>query len=334
MRSLARRLYLCEIATFAAVAAVLVLYLNAGVRFDVLGSIGQTAGLVVPNLLAFYVLLAPLAAIIIWRTGRHLSPASDPRRRRVWMPFLRLLACFAVSACAYSFLGVLVPRYNGNEYGALALQLDAMIGLGTPPNQLLGSFSDPGTAEFMRVSYLSYLAIFPSVTALAFFRADVELLEDLFQGFVLVMLLGAAVYFVVPVHSTLYTHPEWHSALLDGPVGEWRLKLLAQHEAVRQGIEVTLLPFSELAAFPSLHVAEALIALVFVGNRYPAYLWAGIPHFVLILLSTVYTGQHFVVDWFGAVPLVWLVYKLVAWDRRRRAAAVERISSPASVPAG
>ena len=85
-----------------------------------------------------------------------------------------------------------------------------------------------------------------------------------------------------------------------------------------------LLPVDSRAAFPSLHAAVSLVALIYAWRFLRAWFWLLLPFCLGLWVSTIYLRHHFVVDliagWALAPIAVWVAPRLDAWWASRQAA--------------
>ena len=87
----------------------------------------------------------------------------------------------------------------------------------------------------------------------------------------------------------------------------------------------SLLPVDSRAAFPSLHAAVSLVALVYAWRYVRVWFWVLLPFVLGLWASTIYLRHHYVVDllagWLLAPAAVWLAPRLDRWWARRQRAA-------------
>ena len=85
-----------------------------------------------------------------------------------------------------------------------------------------------------------------------------------------------------------------------------------------------LLPVDSRGAFPSLHAAVSLVALVYAWRYVRWWFWVLVPFCVGLWASTVYLRHHYVVDlfagWMLAPAAIWIAPRLDAWWTRRQLA--------------
>jgi membrane-associated phospholipid phosphatase len=86
----------------------------------------------------------------------------------------------------------------------------------------------------------------------------------------------------------------------------------------------SLLPVDSRAAFPSLHAAVSLVAMIYAWRFLRTWFWILLPFCLGLWISTIYLRHHFVVDliagWALAPVAVWVAPRLDAWWSSRQAA--------------
>lgn len=141
--------------------------------------------------------------------------------------------------------------------------------------------------------------------------------------YVLVPVMGPRIFYqdglqVSALGGEAVQHPRWGVLTEDPP---------PYPESVRRGVFFNIVAFlyryfeSEGAAFPSSHVALALVTLYFSWHYLPRVRWLHLVLAIGLCLSTVYCRFHYVVDVFagmalalGLVPLVNRLHRL--WHRQ------------------
>ena len=102
------------------------------------------------------------------------------------------------------------------------------------------------------------------------------------------------------------------SGVTDGPIGHVQARLWANQDEV-DGIKA-----SGISAFPSVHVAIATITALYLAERFRAIgAAAGAVFLGLILLISVYSGYHYLIDGIVSIVLIWAMDRAIRrWQAR------------------
>ena len=248
-------------------------------------------------------LLLSLLALALWRW---------PQSRVV--RGLREVLPFVICILIYTNLHDTIGFVNGNDVHYYLAALDVMI-FGVQPSVWAERFITPARTELMELLYLSFFWIVPSTSVLLLVRrqwrefrlATLGVLVCFYIGYCLYVLFPAApprLAFVYEFDKHLYGYP-----------------LLFSNLSARA---FALLPVDSRAAFPSLHAAASLAALVYAWRYLRPWFWVLLPFVIGLGASTIYLRHHYFVDlvagW-ALVPLaVWLAPRLDAWWSRQQQA--------------
>lgn len=256
---------------------------------------GETSGLLF--LLAFALsLLAPFLP--------DRAPAL-PRFVRTFYPQL-LLALFFTEAIRLSG-----EVSHGFAFDGLVASWDRAL-FGFQParrfHEALAAF--PAVNELMFGGYFLFYVLFAVTPWIAWFSGRHELAEREIFVYVAMMAIIFSFYLAFRVEGPKYWFPDLRAAGYEGFSG---------------GIFVSF--FKEVfrnlrldgAAFPSSHVAFALLMTVFARRTFPRLLWIYVPAFLLVSASTVYIYAHYVFDVLGGIvatlvlaPPLWRLYPRIA----------------------
>ena len=253
-----------------------------------------------------FVLLAALAfALRRWPQSRIV------RGLRETVP---LLACLMIYTNLHDTIGFVNP-HDVHHY---LVALDRAI-FGIQPCVWAERLITPARTELMQFLYLNFFWIAPSTSAILlaqrrwpeFRAATFGVITCFFIGYALYVIFPAAPPRLVLVHEftkNLRGYPTGFSALSAGAF--------------------SLLPVDSRAAFPSLHTAASLAALVYAWRHVRRWFWVLLPFVVGLWASTIYLRHHYFVDlvagWLLAPAAVWLAPRLDGcWARRQRALGYE-----------
>lgn len=223
---------------------------------------------------------------------------------------LPFLVCILIYTNLHDTIGFVNPHDVHHELIALDRAL-----FGVEPCLWAERFITPARTEVMQFLYLNFFWIAPSTALLllmkrrgAEFRATtMGVLTCFYLGYVLYVVFPAApprLVLVYEFRKNLYGYPHLFS------------NLSAQ--------ALSLLPVDSRAAFPSLHAAVSLVALVYSWRLLRAWFWVLLPFSLGLWASTIYLRHHYAVDllagWLLAPLAVWLAPKLDAWWSRKQRA--------------
>ena len=278
------------------------LTLVAGVYAREVGSLGDRHRLGIIRLAVAAALLAALFA------ARRLWPRSP------WVRGLREVLPFLTCILIYTNLHDTIGFVNRRDVHHMLAALDEEL-FGVQPCVWAERFVTATRTELMQLFYMSFLWIAPSTSVILlvqrrwreFRAATMAVVVCFFLGYFLYVLFPAApprLVFVYDFTRSLEGYPRVFSTL--------------------SARAFTLLPVDSRAAFPSLHAAVSLVALVQAWRYARGWFWVLLPFAVGLWLSTIYLRHHYVVDlmagWALAPVAVALAPRLDAWWTRRQLA--------------
>jgi membrane-associated phospholipid phosphatase len=249
--------------------------------------------------------LVRLAVAVLMFGGLLLA-----RRRWPGSPALRGLRevlPFLTCVLIYTNLHDTIGFVNGRDVHWYLDALDREL-FGFQPVLWAERFITPARTELMSFLYLNFFWIAPSPSLLLLGRRDwpafrattVAVIGCFYLGYALYVLFPAAPPRLVLVYEfkhTLQGYPNLFSNL--------------------SARAFELLPVDSRAAFPSLHAAVSLVALLCAWRHVRAWFWILLPFVLGLWASTVYLRHHYAVDLlagFALAPLaVWLAPRLDRW---------------------
>jgi membrane-associated phospholipid phosphatase len=66
-------------------------------------------------------------------------------------------------------------------------------------------------------------------------------------------------------------------------------------------------------AFPSAHIYITVLLALLYGDLFPKYKWLWLSVVIIVSLSTLFTGQHYILDVLGGLVTGWLGYRFGLW---------------------
>jgi membrane-associated phospholipid phosphatase len=221
-----------------------------------------------------------------------------------------LLACFLIYTNLHDTIGFVNPH----DVHDRLVEMDRAI-FGVPPTLWAEQFITPGRTELMQFLYLNFFWIAPSTSLILLLQRRWPEFRAATVGTLTCFFIGYGLYVVFPAAPPrLVLAREFTKNLRGYPVGFSSLSAEA----------FSLLPVDSRAAFPSLHTAASLVALVFAWRYARRWFWALLPFVLGLWVSTIYLRHHYVVDlvagWMVAVAAVWAAPRLDAWWARKQRA--------------
>ena len=205
---------------------------------------------------------------------------------RDWSPFLALLLSYeALQGIAGSL---------ANSRGIVSIYpIDRMLwGMNLTGQIQLAFYSDALTD----VATTLYSLHFPLVAILATLLWYMNKLH--FRGYVYALLISS--YFSLMVFLVMPTAPPWYVGVASDIIAKPSsastnlVPFFSTIDGLTKSIES-----DKFAAFPSLHAAYALLFGYYATRLKPIYGLVAIPITVGILFSTLYLGQHYLIDLIG-----------------------------------
>jgi membrane-associated phospholipid phosphatase len=224
--------------------------------------------------------VAFLCAAILYQGARRKPPKGSPLfALREMLPFL---LCILIYTNLHDTIGFV----NSNDIHDTLLALDVWM-FGVEPVLWAEQFYTRGRTEFFQLLYMSFAIIAPAVPLVLLFQKRFDEFRRAALSIIVCFYVGYAIYLIFPAAP-----PRLVLA------GEFKKNLGGDPFIVSAaaGELMSLLPTDSRAAFPSLHAAVSLLALM-LSWRYVRKLFYGLlPLVVGLWLSTVYLRHHFVVD--------------------------------------
>jgi membrane-associated phospholipid phosphatase len=253
-----------------------------------------------------FVLLAALAFAL-----RRWPHARVARGLRETVP---LLACLLIYTNLHDTIGFVNPH----DVQQRLIAIDQAI-FGVQPCVWAERFITPARTELMEFLYMNFFWIAPSTSLILLFQRRWAAFRATTIGVIACFYVGYALYVIFPAAPPrLVLVAEFTKNLRGYPVGF--SKLAAE--------TFSLLPVDSRAAFPSLHAAASLVALVFAWRYARAWFWFLLPFVLGLWTSTIYLRHHYFVDlaagWLLA-PVALFVGPRVDrwWARQQRALGYE-----------
>lgn len=243
------------------------------------------------------VLLLPLALAAIGLVAALLAP----RARRAG-PVGQLLAEFyplALTVALYTQVG-LVNASRGEAHDALVQRWEQALFGCQLSSDWIRAFPSPAWSTLMHAAYLSYYAIVAGSPLGLWLSGRREAARQTLLAMMVTFYVCYTAFFLFPVAGPRYLFPPAHNAATAVPVAVLTHRLLENASAWG-------------TAFPSSHVAVALVTAVCAWRSWRALGAVLLPCAALLTLGTVYGQFHYGVDALAGAALA----ALVLWAQAR-----------------
>jgi len=274
----------------------------AGIYAREVGSLGDRHRLGIVRIVVAAVFLAALFA------ARRLWPRSP------WVQGLREVLPFLTCILIYTNLHDTIGFVNPHDVHGVLAELDREL-FGVIPCVWAQQFITPARTEVMNFLYLNFFWIAPSTALLLLARRRLPEFRATIMGVLVCFYFGYFLYILFPAAPPRLVLPFEFKRNLQG------------YPSLMSNISAgafSLLPVDSRAAFPSLHAAVSLVAMIYAWRFVRAWFWILLPFCVGLWASTIYLRHHFVVDliagWALAPLAVWVAPRLDAWWSARQAA--------------
>ncbi len=253
-----------------------------------------------------------VAALVVLAFALWLRPRSPI------VQSLRDVLPFVVCILIYTNLHDTIGFVNPHDVHHWLIALDRAL-FGQVPCLWAERFITYDRTEVMQLLYLNFFWIAPSTALLLLFKRRWPEFRAATMGVLVCFYLGYALYVIFPAAPPrIVLIYEFTKNLSGRP--HFFSTLSAQ--------ALSLLPVDSRAAFPSLHAAVSLVALLYAWRYLRAWFWILLPFAVGLWVSTIYLRHHYAVDllagWALAPAAVWLAPRLDGWwGARQRALGYE-----------
>jgi membrane-associated phospholipid phosphatase len=264
-------------------------------------------------------LVALLAATALFLALLRLKPR--------WR-FVRDAMPFVFCANIYVSLHDLIHFFHAPDITAALYRWDVAL-FGLEPTIWAERFITPALTDLFTVCYWLFYVLAPVLGLILYLRKDHRAFRYTMVTVVLCLYLGYIGYVAWPASAPRLFIPGAYSVPLHG------LALLDYTRTAAAAI-----PLTAYGAFPSLHCALALLAVLLAWRYQRWFAWVQLPFATGLVLGTVYLRHHWVVDILAGFVITLLAFwagpRIEDWWEERSAAAgasgSEEISG-ASVPA-
>jgi membrane-associated phospholipid phosphatase len=243
--------------------------------------------------------------------------------------FVRDSMPFVFAATLYASLHDLIRFFHAPDITAALYRWDVAL-FGFEPTIWSERFIHPVLTDVFTVCYWLFYVLAPVLGLILYLRRDHRAFRATMVSVMLCLYLGYIGYVVWPASAPRLFMPGAYSAPLHG---------LAFLDSTRAA--TVAVPLTAHGAFPSLHCAVALLAVLLAWRYQRWFAWVQLPFATGLVLGTVYLRHHWVVDILAGFVLTafsfWAGPRLEEWwsarsgerdGALRTAAARERVADP------
>jgi hypothetical protein len=231
---------------------------------------------------------------------------------------LRALGAFLVILVAYTNLKSRVFLLHPTLYDRELARLDAWIHFagGDLLAWILDRTADRDRMDVLGLVYFYAWLGLALPFAVAFARAGGGAARRLLAALGLVYVVGAVAYVAVPAVGPAFFERDRWSHLVGAPTWIVQERMSAQLRAIAADPTNGVVPFSGLAAFPSLHLATIALGLFAAWRWCRPLLVLLVPFDLAVAWSAVVWGWHYAVDFYPGLALAagawWLAGRWVS----------------------
>jgi membrane-associated phospholipid phosphatase len=184
----------------------------------------------------------------------------------------------------YANLHDLIRFFRAPDITASLARWDLAL-FGVQPSVWAERFITPVATDFLTVCYWLFYVCAPLLGLFLLMKGDRRAFRYTMVSVVLCLYIGYVGYVAFPASAPRLWMPEAYSTPLRGNT------ILDFTRAATAAI-----PLTSKGAFPSLHCAVALLALLLAWRHLRWFFWVQLPFAIGLVLGTVYLRHHWVVD--------------------------------------
>jgi membrane-associated phospholipid phosphatase len=253
-----------------------------------------------PSYLAIHLCITYAIASLARATP--LSNSEALKLLRFWYPLPLYLFFFEELR---DFVHAIFPKWIDQWL----IDLDFRFTGGVQPSMWFGRFASPALNDFMQFAYMTYFVSLFLLPAILYARREWAAFWTTMTATALANYSVYVIAVLLPTESPYHAFPWLRETPLPGSYPTAVINFIESFARVHG------------AAFPSAHVAGALVAIC-AAWRYRRWLfWACLPFFVSMCVATVYGRYHYVADVFAGL-IVGALASLAAQRLMRRQRAM------------
>jgi len=237
--------------------------------------------------------------------------------------FLRDAMPFVFCANIYGSLHDMIRFFHAPDITSALYQWDLSL-FGFEPTIWAERFAHPVLTDYFTLCYWLFYVLGPMLGLFLYLRRDHRAFRYTMVTLVLCLFLGYIGYVAWPASAPRLFMPGAYTVPLHG------LPLL---DLTRTATVVV--PLTAYGAFPSLHCAVALLAVLLAWRYQRWFFWVQVPFATGLVVGTVYLRHHWVVDILAGFVLTFVAYwagpRVEDWWTRHAAGG---LASDLAHPAG
>lgn len=219
---------------------------------------------------------------------------------------------FGFCIAIYTNLHDTIHFANPHDIHDALIAIDGWL-FGVQPCVWVQQFIHPWLTEIFSFCYMLFFLWAPLVAAVLYFQGKKTEFRNTLVSVILCFYTGYFLYIIFPAAPPRITLEHMFTVRFDGtPIADAALKM------------ISVLPSDSRAAFPSLHCAVTLLALLFAWKYSRTLFWIILPFCVGLILSTIYLRHHYVIDDVAGFALGILAFiygpRIDAWWRSHQPA--------------
>jgi len=204
---------------------------------------------------------------------------------------------FLFCANIYFSLHDLIHWFHAPDITAALYRWDLVLFGGVEPTIWAERFIHPALTDFFTVCYWLFYVLAPVLGLILYLRKDRHAFRGTMVAVVMCLYLGYIGYVAWPASAPRLFIPTAYSAPLHG---------LAILDFTRNA--TAAVPLTAYGAFPSLHCAVALLAVMLAWRYQRWFAWLQLPFAAGLVIGTVYLRHHWVVDILAGFVLTVFAY--------------------------
>lgn len=212
-----------------------------------------------------------------------------------FLKFFRRWYLFAFLPLFFTALHYLIPHVHPGNIDSTLIKIDQFL-TGTNPTVWFEKFYHPWITELLQLSYLTFYFLPLLILIPLYVQKDFKRYDHFAFIVLLSFYLSYFGYLLFPALGPRYFLTHLHQQSLNG-IG-WYEKI----SHTLNGLENI-----QWDAFPSAHVAIALLVSHFTLRYFPKIFMLTLPLVVFLIISTIYLRYHYLIDVLAGIVLYLLV---------------------------